>query len=115
MRRQSHAAEDYVIPVMQNSVYTSRRERFYPFGSECKVLSSSGADYLGISVHNHITRLSLAKHLGSASHVVRVGLTIEENLYVFPRKAEFLNAFADQRWRTYKIRVDQDVSRGSCN
>jgi hypothetical protein len=115
MRRQSYPAEGYSIPVMENSVYTSGRIGFNPVGSEGKVLASAAAHNIGISVHNHVTRVGLPEHLCCASHVVRVRLSIEENLCIFPGKSQLLNACADQRRRALKIRVDQDVSRRGRN
>jgi hypothetical protein len=84
MRRQSYAAEDYGIPVMENSVYTSGWIGFNSVGSEGKVFASAAAHNIGISVHNHVTRMGLPEHLCCASHVIRVCLTIEENPGVFP-------------------------------
>src|SRR5271154_3017077 len=115
MRRQSYAAEDYGIPVMENSLYPSGREGFNPVGSERKVPASAAAYNIGISVHNHVMRAGLPEHLCCASNVIRVCMAIKENLCISPRESELLNACADQRRRAYKIRVDQDVSRRSCN
>src|ERR1700677_4448989 len=92
MRRQSYPAEDYSILVMENSVDTCGRVGFNPVGSEGKVLPSAAAYNIGISIHNHVSRMGLPEHLCCASHVVRVRLSIEENLCIFPGKSHLLNA-----------------------
>ena len=84
MRRQSYAAEDYGIPVMENPVYTSGWIGFHSVGSEGKVFASAAAHDIGISVHNHVTRMRLPEHICCASHVIKVCLTIEEELGISP-------------------------------
>ncbi len=84
VRRQSDAAEHYGIPVMENPVYTSGFIGFNSVGSEGKVLAAAAAYHIDISVHHHVERRCLSENLCRASHVIRVGLTVQENLCVFP-------------------------------
>jgi hypothetical protein len=84
VRRQSDAAEDYGVPVMENPVYSSGLIGFNPVGSEGKVLAAAAAYHIDISVHHHVERWCLPENLSRASHVIRVGLTIQKNPCVFP-------------------------------
>src|SRR5271155_3763246 len=115
MRSQGYSAEDYGISIVENSVDTGWWIGFDPVSSKGKVLPSTATHNISISIHNQVHRMGLLEHFCCPSHMVKVRLSIEENLCIFPCKSKLFDACADQMRRAFKVRIDQNVSCRSCN
>jgi hypothetical protein len=77
-----------------------------------EVGAASGANDLGVAIHDHVFGVGVVKDLGGACHVVEVGLAVEEDLDVGVLEAELLDAGADLRGGAGKVGVDENVALG---
>ncbi len=97
------------VGVVENAVhFCCGVEEYAILTAEGEVLCSTGFDIGYVGVHDHVLRPGFMLDLGAASAMVVVGVADEQNLYIAPVEAEFLNARANL-WRgSGEVAVDED-------
>src|SRR5579872_5122629 len=90
-------AESYLIAIVQHTVYLGGRIREARVVTVLKVGLAAGFDDAYVSIHDHVFCAGEFPDLGTASIVVEVRMTDQQDLHVTEVKAQFLDTLANQR------------------